>query len=173
MSVGTWGYGVDLQKVQELIGSNNDQAFNELKCTIPIQRVDAEQGISIVDGLGALIRGKPLLSPIGRAAQLYALEHLCDQIGKRLAGQGHIAFWDQLDWETRMLSSNPPFRLPAADDFPYVTHLAAQQVSEEYDRIAALESEHENPETSDAREEYVGWLQQCKSKNLALVAFQY
>lgn len=173
MSSVSTAYGVDLEKLASVRGSKDARLLTELEQKIQPDPFDATGDPTVLDGLRALIEGDLLDSYVGRAKQLYALEMLCEHVGRRLDGQGHVAFIDDLGMETALLAYEPPLDLPRADDFPSVAYLTAEQVRDEYARFTAIDTEHEDPEIAEGREEFVGWLQQCADEGLALVVFQH
>ena len=173
MSSVSTAYGVDLEKLTSLRGCKDAQLLAELEPKIQPDPFDDPGDPTVLDGLRALVNGDTLDSTIGRAQQLYGLEMLCEHVGKRLDGQGHVAYIDDLGLETALLTCEPPLDLPRADDFPSAAHLTAEQVRNEFARFADVETEGDDPEIEEGREELIGWLQQCADQGLALVVFQY
>jgi len=172
MSSISTAYGVDIDKLASIIGSKDAQLLAEIEQVIRPDPLEELGETTIRDGLRALINGDLLDSYLGRAKQLYALELLCEHIGKRLKGHGHVAYLDDIGLETALLAYEPPLDLPRADDFPSVAYLSAEQTRDEYTRFADVDTE-EYPEIEEGREELIGWLQQSSEQRLALVVFQY
>ncbi|MGL4512594.1 MAG: glycosyltransferase [Lacipirellulaceae bacterium] len=65
-----------------------------------------------------------------------------------------------------------PLRLAPPSDFPDTSHLTAEEVRAECERLGD-DTEHDDPSIEAGREEFAWWLEQCRREGLAMVTFQY
>lgn len=168
----TYGYAVDTGKLEEIVGSNDTQLVSTLVQKLKGDSFDDDATANRQRALEAIVRGDFLEDYEWRAHQLYALEAICEQHGERLSSSC-IGYLDDLGWETKLLERRIPCNIPRADEFPDVSHLAAEEVVSEYGTFSQLEIDEESPEMAEAQEEFLGWLEQCKNKHVGLVTFQY
>lgn len=179
MSSSTCAYGVDLAKLATYIGCGDAAKLAEIEEYVEaLDGVDLDDAILLGDevthrqALRSLVLGEPLENRSANALRLYALEHLCGSLGKKLDGEGHIGYPDDLGWETLILECRVPLSLTPSDDFPSVGHLTAEEVREECERFAE-DTEHDDQTIEEGREEFAWWLEQCRREGLAMVTFQY
>ncbi len=175
MSYTTYGYGIDIDELKRIHGSGDhellaavlDSSADRLK-----QFDEPMFALNVRKALAEIVDGR-IDEAEEAAAYIYALEILCVFFGKVLDGQGHIGYLDDLDWELALPEFATPFELPSVLGFPDTTYLTAAEVKQEYERFADVDTETDDPDVTDARDEYVWWLQQCNDANLGLVTFSY
>jgi hypothetical protein len=176
MSSETYAYGVDLTKLGEYVGCGDAAKLAEVEGLVGTDELDRDFGFDTTvthrQALRSLVLGEPMEHRSANALRLYALEHLCGVLGKKLDGEGHVGYPDDLDWETRILQRRVPLGLARPDDFPDTSHLTAEEVRDECERFAD-DTEHDDPSIEAGREEFAWWLEQCRREGLAMVTFQY
>lgn len=173
MGTATYAFGVDLEQVNAAIGSSDSGLVATICGNLRPDPFAQPGDPTVADAVQKLVDGERDESYEGRALQLYALEALCEHLGERLAGEGHVGYIDDLGWDTKLLATRIPFGLPEAPDFPGVSHLTAEEAREEYGRFSEMDVDCEEGWIEEAREAFIGWLQQCAKRGCALVTFQY
>lgn len=176
----TVAYGVDVQRLAAVKGSRDQQLLADMeKLLAEAERTAASSGfsddgpLSLRAALERIVSDQVEAIPNGDHQYVYALELLCQHLGKPLDGQGHIRYLDDLGWPIAMDDCRPPFDLPEPLGFPGTCHLTAEEVKKEYERFQDADTEDEDSEVTEAREEYVWWLKQCADEGLGLVTFCY
>jgi hypothetical protein len=69
----------------------------------------------------------------------YGLEHLCRALGDRLgviSGKGRLK---ALKFDTPLAEPRSPIQMPEVDEFPYVSHLTAEEVRREVGRLELMD----------------------------------
>ena len=177
MSITTYAYGINLPTLTAAIGSHDATLVNKIleSGVYRWARDDLRQNrISLRDALQMLINAEYSNdSPVAVARRLYAYETLCEHLGRRLDGQEHVGYLDELGWDTLLMNQRTPIGLVASIDFPMSGYLTPEEVVREYDQYMDVEAEEDDLQIADAREEFVWWLKQCANKRLALVTFTY
>lgn len=112
--------------------------------------------------------------PTGACQYGYALEPLCRVVGGRLGaipGKGRLA---ALKIDSPLAAPRPPVPLPGWDDFPYISHLTADEVRAETDRLAATDlSFPKNAGVARDRLAYRDLLRAAAGRGAAVVSFYY
>lgn len=175
MSYTTYGYAVDIDKLKQVYGSRDRELLDKI---LDFSRDRLEQS----DGPMFALNLRKALSDIidatideseEEAAYIYALEILCVYLGRVLDGQGHIGYLDDLCWDLSLPEFATPFELPPVLGFPGTSFLTAGEVEQELERFVDIDTESDDSEVTDARDEFVWWLQQCKDAGVGLVIFCY
>jgi hypothetical protein len=113
-------------------------------------------------------------NPDGDAQYGYALEQLCAVLGERLGvipGKGRLA---ALKLDTPLTKSRPPAPLPDWDDFPYTSHLTADEARAEDARLSALDLAFPaNAGVARDRLAYRDLMRAAAGRGLGVVSFYY
>jgi len=170
----TYGVGVDIAKVRAAIGSNDESllAYEVAELVLPQESKIEGDSCTMKSALADLVAGKLERSSSAPHLYIYALEALCNHIGRRLDGDGHIKFLDDLEWLITYEPLAKFFKLSDPGTFPDARIIVLEQVQKQF-VVYESDTEHDDVAITDAREEYIWWLKQCNDHQLDLVTFCY
>jgi hypothetical protein len=135
-------YLVDLDALARAVGSKDESIIAAVTARDPEAFAEDDgddEEISLGRALRDLVMGNP---PVEESAHQYgyALEQLCDHLGKRLDGED---VWEGIRWEVleatgmeEIMERKPPVPLPKTDDFPAIGHLTAAEIAEMTARLS-------------------------------------
>lgn len=176
MGYTTIAYGVDIDRLAAVKGSCDqgllakmDRAISEEEHRI----ADPDCPLSLREALERIVTNQVKSVPNGDHQYVYAMELLCQHLGKALDGQGHIKYLDDLCWDVAMNDFRTPLDLPNPLGFPDARYLNAEETQREYEKFRDVDSECDDSDVTEGREEYVWWLKQCVDEGIGLVTLSY
>jgi hypothetical protein len=179
MGYSTFAYGMDVERLASAKGSGNQELLSQIERDFAaelatISRDFRDSPIMAEAALREIVSGQVTHSREDAAAiYLYVVELMCRAFGRMLDGSESIRYLEDLEWEIEERKLNAWLGLPSPLGFPDVSYWTPEQVRAEYDRLADEDTDHDENEITQAREEFVGWLQQCAEAGTGLVTFCY
>jgi len=181
MGYTTVGYGVDIDRLAAVKGSRDQRLLAEMEGLVAEEERRAAEWpssancpLSLRGALERILEDRVEEVPDGDHQYVYAMQLLCQHLGKLLDGQGHIKFLDDLGWDIAMDDFRTPLGLPQPHALPDARYLTAEEVKSEYERFRDVDPEdEEHPYLAELREEYVWWLKQCADQGVGLITFSY
>jgi hypothetical protein len=173
MSVATFGYIVDLDRLRSAAGSKDGELQraiesrfeDDLRENDEMVAAYQPEEITLRAALRDLIAGD--VPAECDTAHLLAFETLCKFLGERLDDDDRLADLDDLEIQTGLLTSGPPVALPGFAD--RVGFLTADQVRGEYARLKDDDLAHDDPDIEAARIMLRSFLEQAQASGLSLV----
>ncbi|MGV3719289.1 MAG: DUF7691 family protein [Actinomycetota bacterium] len=165
MSYSLVPYLVDLEQLRQAVGGKNEALLAAVIAGNPDALQDAEpddEELSLAQALRHLVMGEPL--DAGSAHQYgYALMELCRHLGEELPERDlwesiHSNVLESTGADELLSRTGAPVPLPKIDDFPYIGHLEAAQISALVDRLGGGRLISASPTGRKPRRSFRSWL---------------
>ena len=173
MSVGTFGYLIDLDKLRSAVGSNDpalrraveDRFADDFRESDEIVAAYHPGQATLREALNDLIAGDvPADSQVGH---LLAFEILCKFLGERLDDDDRLGDLDDLEIPTRLLQSGPPVKLPGFED--RVGFLTPDEAAREWASLKGADLSHDDEDIEAARMILRSFIEKAHASGKSLV----
>ncbi|MDZ4834714.1 MAG: hypothetical protein SGJ27_13130 [Candidatus Melainabacteria bacterium] len=175
-------YAVDINKIKQVCGSNDQELLATIKRQHAERLEDADEWFvdeikagapSLFDAVSALVLKQEMNKDF--AFQYgYALEVLCNQFGQQIDSEFESMsggyFWELPDSIQSLVTTGAPVVIPAIEDFPTIGHKSLSDVRQE---LGAQPKFDPDSDEGEAFKHYVQILQSINMLNTDLIAFYY
>ena len=173
MSVATFGYLIDLDRLRSAVGSNDPELRSELEDRFAEDFRHSEEivaahlpgQLTLRQAMRDLIAGDV---PVDTEVEhLLAFEILCKFLGERLDDDDLLGDLEDLEIPTRLLKSGPPVRLPGFED--RVGFLTPEEVAHEWAELTGADLSHDDEDIEAARVMLRSFIEQAHASGKSLV----
>ncbi len=155
MSVGTFGYLIDLDRLRSAVGSNDpelrraieERFADDFRHSEEIVAAHHPGQLTLRQALSGLIAGD--VPADCEVEHLLAFEILCKFLGERLDDDDRLGDLEDLEIPTRLLKSGPPVRLPEFED--RVGFLTPEETAQEWASLKGADLSHDDKDIEAAR----------------------
>lgn len=174
MSYVLTAYVLDLADLDSVFGSKDKSVIRDIEQVIEeTYEDDEEEADAQRAAIQALVMAEPL-NPHNAAQYGYALWNICRLKGEELLPDawGGVR-WDSVEacgLEELLTKTSPSIALPRNKDIPYVGHVKREDVAR-YIQVAQDQKTKVGPSIVGLLDEYLGWLEEARSKNKDVVFF--
>lgn len=185
MSYSTTLYAVDIEHLQATFGSQDAALLANIERKYAGEIADSNTSFDEEIAEGAPTRQKALREIIdGEITRPdygfqygYALEYLCRHLGEIVASRflnGVFGSLADLEVDTFLAQDRLPLPLPEPDDFPFISYMTPEEITEELQRLAGMDLSYPEDEEIEAeRHDFRDCLKKAEAAQLGIVAFYY
>jgi hypothetical protein len=173
MSVATFGYLIDPDRLRSIVGSNDadlrrtieDRFAEDFRHSEEIVAAHHPGQLTLRQAMGDLIAADV---PIDTEVEhLLAFEILCKFLGERLDDDDLLGDLGDLEIPTRLLNSGPPIRLPGFED--RVGFLTPEEVAHEWAELKDADLSHDDEDIEAARVMLRSFIERAHASGKSLV----
>lgn len=172
MSYSTVMYGVDLDRIHQIINTRDTSVLNAVRQAQEGELGAADPGEPSRDqALESIIQGTATNKAFAHVYG-YAFELLCRTLGEWLPDEDLIGDLEPLELQSPLETPRMPIPIPASHDFPSISFLTAAQVKQEAERLSSMDLDFlDDIDIRDARTAYADCINTAASNNVAIVSF--